>query len=457
MFCCYEGLLQSCYNALFVPFENAWWVAIAALPSRLILVLLLLSTLLYVIYRLIHRMLGQNNTPISPQDQPKCSTEDLERARSFATADLTKPLFTPPLRTQGRHIVDARGSRFKLASVNWYGASDELHIPGGLDVQHRRDIALTIRKMGFNSVRLPYSDEMVRTNPAIPRQLLSANADLVGSHALDVYAAVVECLTEAGLAVIPNNHITTARWCCDGLPCDLWWANNWLGPLCKESQNEEGWIRNWETVMRPHVANQLVVGVDLRNEPRGLFGPLGWELWARACERVSARLLAMQPNWLIVVEGTASSNDLSRAKSRPIRLPVASRLVYSAHVYGWSGWGQLSPYSGRVYESFAKAMRRNWGYLLDRDVAPVWVGEFGAPRDPSTGDARYWRNLMRYLAESDADFAYWALNPRKPAGNEDEWYSIVADDWKTPLYDYRLCSMARLMRRRNRKKTGIPG
>lgn len=409
--------------------------------------------LIHIVHGAIYRMLTKNNIPLSQQDKPIALAADVEYAQSFARRPLTNPLFQPPLSTKGRHIVDATGKRFKLASINWYGASDEHHIPGGLHVQHRRHIALAIGSMGFNSVRLPYSDEMVRTNPIIAKHLLSANEDLYGMRAVDVYAAVVEALTAVGLAVIPNNHITTARWCCDGYPCDLWWTNKWLGPLCRESQDESGWIRNWETVMRPHVANPLVVGADLRNEPRGLFGALGWELYARACQRVSARLLKLQPSWLIIVEGVGSSNDLSRVKSRPIKLPVAARLVYSAHVYGWSGWGQLSPYSDRDYASFAKAMRKNWGYLLDEDIAPVWVGEFGTPRDPTTGDLHYWNNLMRYLAESDADFGYWALNPRKPAGNEDESYSVLADDWTSPLYDYRLCGMARLMPRQARRKS----
>jgi hypothetical protein len=83
-------------------------------------------------------------------------------ADSSKFVNTSGPLFKPPLSTQGRNIIDENGTRLKLASVNWYGASDELFIPGGLDVQHRQDIAATIRQLGFNSVRLPYSDEMVR-------------------------------------------------------------------------------------------------------------------------------------------------------------------------------------------------------------------------------------------------------------------------------------------------------
>jgi hypothetical protein len=104
---------------------------------------------------------------------------------------------TPPapavrlaLKTRGRHIVDKDGRRIKLASVNWYGASDELFIPCGLDVLPMSKIAGTIRQLGFNSVRLPYSDEMMVTNPTIPDRLVAANKDLVGSRALDVFEAV---------------------------------------------------------------------------------------------------------------------------------------------------------------------------------------------------------------------------------------------------------------------------
>ncbi|RDA89735.1 hypothetical protein CP533_1059 [Ophiocordyceps camponoti-saundersi (nom. inval.)] len=351
-----------------------------------------------------------------------------------------------PLRTKGRDIVDENGRRFKLSSVNWYGASDELFVTGGLDVQHRDVIAQTILKLGFNSVRLPYSDELVLTNPVVDARLVSANPDLVGKRALDVLEAVVTALTEAGIAVIVNNHITTATWCCGIDPCDSGWANDHLGLLCRVGQTEEQWIRHWETVMVRFVDNPRVIGADLRNEVRGLWGTMPWSRWAAAAERCGNRLLRLRSDWLIVVEGTESANDVSGARDRPIHLDVADRLVYSAHVYSWSGWGSLEGrFAQRSYESFVKTMRHNWAYLLEQDIAPVWVGELGAPNDPSVGDAHYWKNLWRYLKSIDADFGYWAINPRKPKDNEFESYSIVADDWVTPKLDYRLKDMIELM------------
>jgi aryl-phospho-beta-D-glucosidase BglC (GH1 family) len=367
--------------------------------------------------------------------------------RPLPCTDLNSTLVYAPLRTQGRHVVDARNERFKLISVNWYGASDELFIPSGLEVQHRSSIAKTIRRLGFNSVRLPYADEMVRTNSPILPHLLAANADLVGLRALDVFAAVVNSLTDAGLAVIINNHITHSTWCCGADPCDGLWFNDHLGPICRVSQTEEQWVENWEIIMRPHVNNPLVIGTDLRNEVRSLWGTLTWDRWATAAELAGNRLLAMNPNWLIVVEGLGSGNFLNEVGTRPVRVFVPNRVVYSAHVYGWSGWGSTGgQYAKRPYASFVRSMRENWGYLLENNIAPVWLGEFGAPHRPSKGDAHYWENLMRYMRVVDVDFGYWAINPRKPKDNEKESYSLVEDDWESPVLDYRMRDMQKLMR-----------
>lgn len=374
-------------------------------------------------------------------------------SRLFAQRPLLPPIestFLPsyslPLSTKGRDIVDSENRRFKLSSVNWYGGSDELFVPGGLDVQHRNVIAQTIRQLGFNSVRLPYSDEMVMSNPPILPHLLLANPDLMGLRALDVFEAVVTALTEAGIAVIVNNHITTARWCCDADPCDASWRNDHLG-ICRVRQTEEDWIEHWETVMTRFVDNPYVVGADLRNEVRGLWGTMPWEAWAAAAEKCGNRLLRMNRDWLIIVGGTESGNDLAGVSTRPVRLDVDRRVVYSAHVYSWSGWGSREgSYAKRSYPSFVQSMRNNWAYLVEGNLDPVWVGEFGAPRNPGKGDQHYWENLMRYLKSIDADFGYWAINPRKGLENVVETYRLVEDDWITPVLDYRMKDITELMR-----------
>src|SRR4051794_33684594 len=92
----------------------------------------------------------------------------------------TATAWTPPLSTRGRYIVDADGNRFKLKSGNWHGASgtwngsgdvgdDADHhagenshrIPLGLDRAPMSQIVSGFLEVGVNSIRLPFSNEMV--------------------------------------------------------------------------------------------------------------------------------------------------------------------------------------------------------------------------------------------------------------------------------------------------------
>lgn len=118
-----------------------------------------------------------------------------------------------PLSTSGRFIVDASGSRVRLAGVNWYGFHEDDGVAPGLDRIDRRALARRIALLGFNSVRLPFSLWMTEQTSSVPGRYLAANADLIGSAPMQVYDSCVEALTEAGLIVIPNCHTLDPGWC----------------------------------------------------------------------------------------------------------------------------------------------------------------------------------------------------------------------------------------------------
>ena len=99
-------------------------------------------------------------------------------------------LAAPPLHTAGRFIVDSSGARVKLAAVNWYGAEEKDFVVAGLDIAPLASISHHIRTMGFNAVRLPWSNEMYESNPVVNVARLPANPDLKGLRALDVFDAV---------------------------------------------------------------------------------------------------------------------------------------------------------------------------------------------------------------------------------------------------------------------------
>jgi endoglucanase len=74
---------------------------------------------------------------------------------------------------------------------------------------------------------------------------------------------------------------------------------------------------------------------------------------------------------------------------------------------------------------------RNWGYLFNKNVAPVWVGEFGTTL-ASTTDQTWLRALVQYLRptqQNGADsfeWTFWDWNP-----NSGDTGGILKDDWST--------------------------
>lgn len=64
------------------------------------------------------------------------------------------------------------------------------------------------------------------------------------------------------------------------------------------------------------------------------------------------------------------------------------------------------------YPAFAKELDFKWGFLMSgANPAPVWLGEFGTQRE-----SLWWKHILRYLHEHDADFAYWSVNGEKYNG-----------------------------------------
>jgi hypothetical protein len=87
-----------------------------------------------------------------------------------------------PLHTSGASIVDAAGHSVKLRMVNWYGAESPDYVVGGLKYQPVGTIINEIASMGFNGVRLPWSNQMWQSNPVVSGNLVTANPQFTGEH-----------------------------------------------------------------------------------------------------------------------------------------------------------------------------------------------------------------------------------------------------------------------------------
>ena len=362
-----------------------------------------------------------------------------------------------PLRTQGRWIVDATGARFKLAGVNWYGAEEEDFVPAGLDRRGLADIARSVREMGFNCVRLPWSNELVERNAVIADAAVAANPALRGKRALDVLDAVVDRLAAEGAVVVLDNHTSRAGWfpAAGGDDQGLWWTDDYP---------EAKWIAHWRALVKRYERRPAVVGADLRNEPRAAKRPDGTTLvprwggrdakldWHGAAKRCGDAILAENPNLLIVVEGLEFASDLRGPWDLPLELSKPNRLVWSAHDYAWFHPGELT------YERLQGELGKRWGYLLVEGkpyTAPVWVAEFGTKHDgvaslqAPAGEGHWFHLFRRYLFEADIDWAYWALNGTqaraagRPLGAE-ETYGVLDAKWERPALRQHLAAVRAL-------------
>ncbi len=145
-----------------------------------------------------------------------------------------------PLHTSGQYIVDSNGVRVHLNAFNWYGFESTDYVVEGLQAQPLNSIVGTIKGLGFNAVRLLWSNQMVESNPVVGNYALAANPSLEGENALTIMDTVVNALTSAGIMVILDNHMSNAGWCCSTTDNNELWYNS--------SYPEANWITDWQAL-----------------------------------------------------------------------------------------------------------------------------------------------------------------------------------------------------------------
>lgn len=341
----------------------------------------------------------------------------------------TAPAF--PLHTSGRMIVDSNSARVSINAFNWYGAEGLDYVVAGLQAQPLSSIVSTIKGMGFNAVRLPWSNQMVESNPAVANYALTANSSLEGENALTIFDQVIDALSSAGIMVILDNHVSTPGWCCSSTDGNVLWYNS--------SYPESSWIADWQMLAQRYSGNPWVIGADLRNEPRSTatWGGNAATDWHAAAERGGNAVLSVNPSLLIFVEGVNYAGDLSGVSTLPVQLNLANQVVYEAHDYGF--W-----YAGfSSYTDYVNQITPNWGYLVTgSNPQPLWIGEFGTCNNADScvdstrlSDLGNWMDsFSAYVRDYGVDWSYWAINGTTETGNAGgfntvEGYGVLNTAW----------------------------
>jgi endoglucanase len=327
------------------------------------------------------------------------------------------------LQTKGSSIVTAGGSPYIIKATSWFGMETSNCAPHGLwSISLDAGLA-QIAAMGFNTIRLPFSNECLAAS-----QTSSINANvnptLVTLTPLALLDKVVAGAKARGLNVILDRHRPDS-----GSQSELWYTPQY---------SEQRWIDDWKMLATRYKSDPTMIGVDLHNEPHG---PACWGCgdttrdWRAAATTAGNAVLAVNPKLLIIVEGIEREADASSTwwggglrgvRTQPVTLSVANRVVYSPHDYPSTVYAQTWFSAANYPANLPGVWETNWGYLQTAGIAPVLLGEFGTKLE-TTSDKQWLATLVDYLATKKMSFAYWSFNP-----NSGDTGGLVKDDWVTP-------------------------
>lgn len=363
------------------------------------------------------------------KSRPRCrlQVEQLEDRTLLSTADF--------FHTSGNQLIDVNGKTVRVAGVNWFGFETGKYVVHGLGARNYKDMMKQMVQLGFNTMRIPYSNDMF--NPAsTPNGIdFGLNPDLQGLSSLQILDKIVAGAGEVGLRIILDHHSSMHD---NHNNEPLWYIPG------SATYTEQAWIDHWVALATRYAGNATVIGADLHNEPHGEAswgdGVIAHD-WQLAAQRGGNAILQANPNWLIFVEGVENYNgnsywwggNLMGAGQHPVVLNTANRLVYSLHDYPKSVYDQTWFNAPNYPNNLPGVWDKYWGYLYRQNIAPVWVGEFGSKLELAS-DQQWYPKITAYLADTTGapaggqgiNWTWWAWNP-----DSGDTGGILKDDWKT--------------------------
>lgn len=355
--------------------------------------------------------------------------------------------------TDGNRIVDKNGKRVWLTGVNWFGYNTGTNTFDGLWNSELKPTVEAIADHGFNLIRVPISAELINQWAAgeYPRANYNNayNTELNGMNSLQIFDYFLKLAEENGIKVMPDIH--SAETNASGHNVNLWYTSK---------VSVEDFYSALEWMADRYKDNDTIIAYDIKNEPHGKpyegDGAAIWNdstspnNWKYTAETAAARILAKNPNVLIMVEGTEiyptdlstnsdyhSTNEkdyyfnwwggnLRGVKDYPIDLgKYQNKLVYSPHDYGPTVYKQPWFEGTYTFDSLMKdCWKDNWFYIHEQNTAPLLIGEWGGfMKEPNLTWMTYMRKLIK---DNKLNHTFWCFN-----ANSGDTGGLVLDDFKT--------------------------
>ncbi|WFE48304.1 cellulase family glycosylhydrolase [Verrucosispora sp. WMMD1129] len=358
------------------------------------------------------------------------------------------------LHTDGNRIVDEAGNQVWLTGANWFGFNASERVFHGLWSGNLESITRQMAQRGINIVRVPISTQLLlewKAGQTIrPNVNTYVNPELEGLNNLQVFDHWLALCEKYGLKVMLDVHSAEAD--NSGHVYPVWW---------KGSITPELFFQGWEWITTRYRTNDTIVAMDVKNEPHGTPNDPERAKWDSstdqdnfkyACETAGRRILAINPNLLILCEGieiypragatwdSPNTNpdrspnyhynwwggNLRGVAEHPVNLGAQQdQLVYSPHDYGPLVYEQ--PWFEGDFDKDSltnDVWRPNWFYIHEQNIAPLLIGEWGGRLGQDARQDRWMAALRDLMIENGIHHTFWCLNP-----NSGDTGGLLLDDW----------------------------
>lgn len=342
------------------------------------------------------------------------------------------------LHVKDNKLLDSKDNVVRLTGVNWFGFETNNKAPHGTWARDYRSMLKQIHDVGFNSVRVPFSNAIQRPN-ATAQSVNTVgkdpydgtdpmNADLKGKTPMEMLDLVVKAAGEFGLKLILDNHSREP----DGYMNEEVWYTT--------TTSEAQWIDDWVAMAKRYTGNPTVVAFDLDNEPHGkaTWGSGDKSVdWNTAAEKCGNAILEANPDVIIIVEGVSIigtdtywwGGNLSGVRTAPIKLSRPEKLMYSAHEYGPEVHEQDWFTSASFPSNMADVWGKHFDFIMKENLGHILIGEFGIrERTSSNGLSGKWFDAVLTNLGGSYSWSYWCWNP-----NSGDTGGILDNDWLTPI------------------------
>lgn len=348
------------------------------------------------------------------------------------------------LYADGSKLYDMYGNEVWLTGANWFGFNCSECVLHGLWSAELRDTLKSIADHGINLLRVPVSTELLyywmQGTPAPATGLQAANGEYYKKNAelvkpdgtvmnsMEVFDTMMSMCKEYGIKVMVDVHSPDAN--NSGHNYSLWYGKEMSTGVMVTT---DIWMDTWVWLVDKYKNDDTLIAVDLKNEPHGKANEgtyAKWDNsndennWKYASETCAKKILAVNPNILIVIEGNETftkngtsygawwGGNLRGVADYPVDLGnYQSQVVYSPHDYGPAVFAQTWFNKDFTRQTLLDDYWYDtWAYIADQNIAPLLIGEWGGYLDG--GKNEKWLNIIQdYIIENKINHTFWCINP----------------------------------------------